>query len=295
MVRTHRALRVAALLFAAAIWMHPQPGGALEVKVFAIGDFVPGGSGGCGAGDIGHWPDMVDEWYDHMWLWHGHTADGQYTDGNMTVTRFCDPDWNGNCRDHEYLDEADAAMIALHGSDSGDHWSGTMRWPALGGNCGLEGGGNGDEINVGDVDLEFIHLSSCLSADDDNLSGIRFALTDPVDGGHAHQWDGFHGLMWIGGSFDDDYHDFAHDAHYSSLAYSWVTNHYHNNSVDCGDGSCDDQCPVAYAIGSTTTDALTRLNHERYNNVYSDPSGHSAWAYMYYAGCDPLGETAFAP
>jgi hypothetical protein len=292
--------RSAPFLVGVAVVFAASSAFALEAKVFAIGDFVPTASGGCGGNDISHWPDMVDEWYDEMGS-HGHAKDGQYTNGNMVLTRFCDPDWNSSCRDHLYLDEADAAMIALHGSDSGDHWQGTLRWPSIG-NCRVDGGGTGAEINVGDVDLEFLHLSSCYSADDDNLNGIRFALTDPVDGGHAHQWDGFHGLMWIGGSFDDDYEDFADDAHSVGMAYSWVTNHYHNNSVDCEGydpfnwfGTCDDQCPIAYSIGTSSSNALSRLNNERYNNVYSDPTSHSYYAYMYYAGCDPLGETTFNP
>jgi hypothetical protein len=267
--------------------------GAFEVKVYAIGDFVPTASGGCGGNDIGSWPNMVDEWYDEMGD-RGHTKDGQYTDGTMTIQRFCDPDWNGSCLDDAHVDDADAAMIALHGSDGGDHWQGTMR-SSWSGECKLDAGGTADNMNVGDIDLEFIHLSSCQSADDDNLSGIRNAMTDPVDGGYAHQWDGFHGLMWIGGGLFDDYENFAADAHSVSIAYSWVTNHYHDDEMDCDEGPCDDQCPIAYSIQASESGALTRLNNERYNYIYTDPTGNSWYAYMYYAGCDPLGETTFAP
>ncbi len=273
---------------------------AMEVKVFAIGDFVPSGSGGCGGGDRSHWPAMVDEWYDHM-FWHGHLKDGQYTNGSMTIQRFCDPDWTGGCRDHWYVDEADAAMIATHGADSGDHWVGTMRWP-WNGHCGLDAGGGSDDMWVGDYDLEFIHLSSCFSADDDNLNGIRQAMTDPVDGGFAHQWDGFHGLMWIGDRFDDDYDGFAHDAHSTAMANAWVFNHFHNNDVDCESwdpfnwfGTCQDQCPVAYAISNTEGSALIRLYFERYNNVYSDPTGNNWYAWLGIENCNPAGESTFNP
>jgi hypothetical protein len=192
-------------------------------------------------------------------------------------------------------------MVAFHGSDSGDHWAGTMRNP-WNGECALDAGGSGVNMSIGDLDAEFFHASSCQSADDDNLDGIRDAMTDPVDGGFAHQWDGFHGLMWIGSSFDNDYEDFADDAHSDSMADAWVTNHYHSNSVDCEAydpwnwfGTCDDQCPVAYAIGSSESDALTRLNNERYNNVYSDPTSNSWYAYMYMENCNPVGETTFNP
>jgi hypothetical protein len=243
---------------------------ALEARVFAIGDFVPSGSGGCGGNDIGHWPDMVDEWYDEMGS-HGHIKDGQHTNGNMVLTRFCDPDWNASCQDDDFVDEADAAMIGTHGADSGDHWQGVMRWPSLG-HCRLDGGGVASEMYVGDVDLEFIHLSSCQSADDDNLDGIRFAMRDPVD------------------------------THSVGMAYAWVTNHYHNDSVDCEwydpfdwFDTCDDQCPIGYSIGTSEANALSRLNNERYNNVYSDPTSHSFYAYMYYEGCNPVGESSFNP
>lgn len=278
----------------------PGTAAAIEAQVYAIGDFVPSGSGGCGGKDISHWPEMVDEWYDHMAV-HGHSKDGQYTNGNMTIQRFCDPDQIAGCIDYQRADEADATMIATHGSDSGDHWAGTMR-DSYAGHCALDAGGTADDMHVGDYDLEFMHVSSCFSADDDNLSGIRNAMTDPVDGGFAHQWDGFHGIMWIGSSFDNDYEDFAHDAHSTSMANAWVTNHYRNNSVDCEWydpwnwlGTCQDQCPVAYSIGSTESDVLTRLLYERYNNIFSDPTGKNWYAWMAYDGCNSVGEGTWNP
>lgn len=288
-----------ALLLAFAL---PGTSDALEAQVYAIGDFVPSGSGGCGGNDISHWPVMVDEWYDEMGS-KGHIKDGQFTNGSMTLRRFCDPDAIAQCRDYQFVDEADAAMIATHGWDNVDHWAGVMRWP-WSGHCALDGVPS--EMRVGDVDLEFIHLSSCNSADDDNLNGIRFAMVDPADspvnGRRAHQWDGFHGIMWIGGSLDNDYEDFADDAHSTSMANSWVTNHWHNNSFDCEwfdpfnwFGTCQDQCPIAYSISSTSNGALTRLNWERYNYIYGDPPGNNWYAYMYMAGCNPVGETTFNP
>lgn len=295
--------RMLTLLALFLVCLISVPAMAMEVKVFAIGDFVPSGSGGCGGGDRSHWPSMVDKWYDKMGN-KGHTKDGQYTNGNMTIRRFCDPDWKAGCRDYNYIDEADAAMIATHGSDSGNHWQGTMRFP-WSGHCALDAGGTADDMWAGDWDLEFIHISSCFSADDDNLSGIREAMYDPFDspptGRRAHQWDGFHGIMWIGSSFDSDYREFANDAHSIAMARSWVNNMY-DSTVDCDwydpwnvFGTCQEQCPVAYTIGTTGSDALTRLNYERYNNVYSDPGGSNWYAYRYIISCDSVGETAFNP
>ena len=297
----HTTSLYASVLLAASLdWGTAQ---ALDAKVFAIGDFVPSSSGGCGGNDVGHWPDMVDHWYDEMGS-HGHTKDGQYTNGSMTIRRFCDYDWDADCRDYVYADDADVFMIALHGSDSGDHWAGTMRAPWKG-HCALDGGGSSDEMWIGDNNAEFIHLSSCFSADDDNLNGIREAMYDPIDspvnGARAHQWDGFHGIMWIGGGYDGDYEDFADDAHSVAMSRAWVDNLY-DSTVDCDwydpfnwFGTCQEQCPVAYSIGPTESNVLSRLNNERYNNVYSDPTGSNWYAYRYIVACNPVGESAFSP
>ncbi len=286
-----------ATLLACAVLTASAP--AMEVKVFAIGDFVPSGSGGCGGNDIGHWPAMVDHWYDEMGS-HGHLKDGQYTNGSMTIRRFCDPDWTAGCLDYVYADEADAFMIGVHGSDNGDHWAGTMRYP-WSSNCALDAGGTANDMWVGDYDAEFIHLSSCFSADDDNIWGAHTAMHDPVDGGYAHQWFGFHGIMWIGSGFDGDYRDAADDGHSSSISWSWVHNLY-SSTVGCAGydpwnwfGTCQEQCPVAYAIGTSGSNALTRLLYERYNLVFSDPTGYGGAAIRYIVNCDSVGETPFTP
>lgn len=284
---------------ALALMSVTSPASALEVKPFAIGDFVPSASGGCGGADRSTWPTMVDAWYDHMAV-HGHLKDGQYNDGNMTLRRFCDPDTlDADCQDHLFLDEADAAMIATHGSDNGDHWQGTMR-ASFAGQCAVEAGGSADDVHVGDVDLEFLHLSSCNSADDDNLApgnrGPRLALTDPVDGGFAHLWTGFHGVMYIRGKYVGDYEDYAHDAHVVGMAYAWVTNHAYFDAEDCdGANGCQDICPVAVSQGESVTRAWNGIQYERYNNVYADPTGNGYWYWMAYEGCDSVNETGFAP
>ena len=270
---------------------------AMEVRVFSISDFVPVAAAGCGGNDMPQWPVVLDAWYDEMAV-YGHTQDGQHTDGNMTIQRFCDPDWITGCQDHQFLDEADAAMIGTHGLDSGDHWSGTMRI-RLGGQCSLDAGGFAQDMHVGDEDLDFIHLSSCYSADDDNLDGIRYAMHDLVDSGFARQWNGFHGVMWVGLNVANDYKDFADDAHTVSMSSAWVSNNWVSNNCQWFDlwnyfDTCQDQCPVAYAIGPHAIGALTRLNNERYNHIFPPVPGYSAYAIRYYVGCDPVGETAFS-
>ncbi len=53
--------------------------------------------------------------------------------------------------------------------------------------------------------------------------------------------------------------------------------------------------PRRVSIGSSPSDALTRLVNERYNFTYGDPTSNSYYQYYYYENCDPVGETAFVP
>jgi hypothetical protein len=300
------------MILAAAATFAPSAS-ALYVGMYAIGDFVPGGSGGCGGDDRGSWPGMAQAWWDKMGDYGHYKGPAsnryKYVDGNMTIRRFCDPDtYDANCRDYQSsypsgVDWMDAAIIATHGWDDGDHWGALMRYPASwNGECGLRTGGSSDMVHVGDQWIQFLHASSCQSADDDNLPGIRNAMVKAGSNRRAHQFDGFHGIMWISSSYNGNYRETAADGHSVSVAYSWVTNHYKSNSQGCEwydpfnwFGTCQDQCPIAYSISSTQSGALTRLNNERYNFLYSDPPGNSWYAYMYYENCDPVGETSFNP
>lgn len=278
----------------------PQSPVAMDVKLYAIGVFKPIALIGCGGKNVSHWPAMVDNWYYAMAGW-GHNLTGRLVNSDqITIKRFCDPDWQAGCEDETRIDAANAAMIATHGNDGGDHWQGIMRvsWkpPTLDDpECRLDAGGSAENMNLGDTKLEFIHLSSCYSADDDNLAGIRKAMYDPNEpnSGHAHQWDGFHGIMFIGDGYDWSYSFFANFAHMIPMADAWVIGMYDENS--CGDKGCGEQCPVAYAIGSTPSEAKYRITFERYNNVISPDPGHSAYAYRAVKGCLPQGEWPFNP
>ena len=276
---------------------------ALYVEMFAIGDFVPGSSGGCGGNDISDWPGMAQAWYDEMGAL-GHYKAGKRVDGNMTIRRFCDnTTYSGSCLDYSSIepgvDWADAAIVAYHGSDNGDHWFGTQRYP-WNSACAVEAGGTSNMVHFGDKWLMFFHTSSCFSMDNNNLGNARNAMVKSGASRRSHQWDGFHGIMWISSSFNGNYSNFAFDGHVHGIAYAWVTNHYKKGQFNCAwydpwnwFGTCLDQCPVGYSIGTSSADALNRLNWERYNNVFSDPSGDSWWAYMYYPGCHPVGKGPF--
>lgn len=255
---------------------------ALEVKKFVITDFTAE----CGGDDVSSLNNMVDGWYDEMDD-EGHLKDGSYVNGNMTLQRFCDPDWNGSCDDDAYTDEADAWILGTHGADEGDHWQFVMRY-SWNGHCRVDTGGTSDDMWMGDVDAEFVAVASCHSGDDDNLPGLREAMYDPNDspgnGRRAHQMNVYHGVAWSSDGRRGDYEDFADEAHSDSISDAWVYNQKDSK-----------QCPVAYAISTSLSACLTRLNYERYNYVYSDPPGSTYYCWKAYLGCDPTGETGFAP
>ena len=304
-MRTNKfASAIVCVLSLLTVSVLPERASALYSGMYAIGDFTTT----CGGNDISDWPGMAQAWWDEMAA-KGHytgpsTTPYKYVNGSMTLQRFCDPTFDANCRDYLSsspggMDWMDAAILATHGWDNGDHWGGLMRW-TWNGSCSITAGGSSTAVRWGDAWLKFAHLSSCYSADKDNLAGIRLAMAKAGAAKLMHQWDGFHGIMWISSGFNGNYKNTASHGHSVSVAHAWVTNHYKKGEVDCSwydpfnwFGTCSDQCPIAYAIGSSGSDALTRLNNERYNNVLNDPANNNWYAYKYYAGCDPVGEGAW--
>jgi hypothetical protein len=146
------------------------------------------------------------------------------------------------------------------------------------GNCKLRQ----DEMDLGDSDdLEFLVLSSCQSLDDNQWGQWSKSFKG------LHQLDGFHGLMWIGAYYVDDYDDFAEDAFDGPMSDAWVDNLY---VTDIGSDDVD-QCPVAYGVGNGETDLWNRMNNEQYDYVFSDPTTFTLAGVTYIEGCDPASET----
>lgn len=268
---------------------------ALEAKMYAVTTW----NAGCSGSTRNSWDDMVKAWYDDItntgtsifgWCISGHcsdafTRDGSLVNGNLVNSLFADATRVAWGNDGTNLDDGDAVMIGVHGADVSNGWSGSMRVDeAGGGDCSTRTA----EMEIGDTDLEFLHLSSCNSMDDNEWSTWEKSM------GRAHQVDGFHGLMWIGSGLVSDYRDFGDDAFGGAISDSWLDNLYYSNAF--GTNNQDDQCPVAFAVGANANDALNRLHNERYNHVFSDPphSGTTGsgtiWAATYIAGCDPQGE-----
>ena len=246
----------------------------------------------CSGSQRDWWDDMAQAWYNAITnanaAPNGHgaaawTAIEFKHNGSIVDSDFVDTEiWWGN--DSNKIDKVDACMIALHGgNDLWNHrWYGRVRKDENGfGNCNAYQG----DIELGDEDLEFLHLSSCYSMDEEDWWDEWNSTFD-----HLHQIDGFHGEMWIGASYPARYKDFADDAFWMSIADSWIDNLYVNDA-----SGTDDECPVARNVGSNANDSLTRMNNERYNNVLTDPPGNGSarnHRVRYVVGCDPKGKGA---
>jgi hypothetical protein len=292
-MKMHKMIRGAVAL--GTLFLAAGAASALEAKMYAVTNW----NAGCSGSTRNSWDDMVKAWYDDVtnsgtsilgWCISGHcgdaySKDGSLINGDIVNSRFADATRVAWGNDAARLDDADAAMIGLHGSQVNNGWSGSLRVDEAGdGDCKVRT----PEMEIGDTDLEFLHLSSCHSMDD-----VEWGTWEKSMAG-AHQIDGFHGLMWIGSGLVDDYEDFSDDAFGGAIADSWIDNHYYSNSF--GANNQDDQCPVAFAVGSSGSDAVFRLHHERYDHVYSDPPNSgltgsgTIWATTYIAGCNPQGE-----
>jgi hypothetical protein len=256
---------------------------AQEAKMYAVTVW----DAGCGGSTRNWWDNMADAWYNEItnkgwsflgWCISGHcgdaySKDGRQVNGNIVNSQFADINEVAWGNDTLHLDEGDAVMVAWHGSESGNVYQGSMRVnEAGGGDCALRR----DEMEIGDSDLEFLHLSSCQSMDDNQWSSWWRAY------GRAHQVDGFHGWMWIGSGLVNDYRDFADDAFSDTIANAWLDNMYVPNIS--GD---DDQCPVAHAVGANSADMWNRIGTEQYDNVHSDPSSIGYWGVTWITPCDP--------
>jgi hypothetical protein len=262
-----------------------SPAQAGEAKMRSITTW----DAGCTASTRGSWDNMADAWYDELtyfwiipgWAWtrsgrqvNGSIVDSDYTDcGNLT--------WGDDCN---VTDNADALLATMHGYDNGsDHrWYGKVRVNESGdGNCNAYQG----HIELGDVDLEFLVLSSCLSMDYEDWWPEWSSSFNGL-----HQIDGFHGLMWIYDWLPDYYGDFAFDAFFMGMGDAFLDNLYIPNISDNYD-----QCPVARNVGTNSDDSLNRMNLERYSVVFSDPPGigtsrnHRA---RYIVQCDPKAKEA---
>lgn len=251
----------------------PANANHLEAKMYAVTVW----NSTCGGSTRNWWDDMADAWYDELGDSDWYFRKFSLVNGNVINSKYADANVVAFGNDSPFLDDGDAVMLAWHGAESGNVWVGSMRVDQSGaGDCSLRR----DEMALGDSDLEFLHISSCQSMDDNQWATWWQAF----DG--VHQVDAFHGLMWIGSGRVDDYEDFADDAFDDTIADAWLDNMY----VEDISGN-DDQCPVAYGVGADSNDMWSRIGSERYDNVHSDPRNIGWWGVIYIEGCNPAAET----
>jgi hypothetical protein len=235
---------------------------------------------------------MLAQWYVQMVLQlpepfgHGNKAwlaDGFYKDGNIVDSDFTDTSIVGWGRDtwNDRIDDVDVAMIGLHGynANSDNRWLGGVRVDEAGtGNCWAAQ----VHMELGDADAEFLHLSSCVSMDQEDWHPEWSSSFKGL-----HQINGFHGIMYIfcSGSYPKMYRDFGDDAFYMPIALAWLDNMY-----DIRSGANNDQCPVSRGVGvggSGQSNCWSRMYNERYTNTFSDPTNPTWHGVIYASPCKP--------
>jgi len=259
------------------------------------------------------WDDMAAAWYNELTngapapAGHGgacwnktafYSNSFNVFTGNLLQTQyivdsdFTDKDLVSWGKDHTHyrLDDVDAAMVALHGSPLNGGWAGSMKRNELGtGNCKAEQA----HMAFGELDLEFLHLSSCTSM---QSTQWHPAWSSSFQG--VHQIDGFHGLMYIYNDTPwwDRYRDFAKDSFSTPIALAWLDNMYRYTCAIIAQDPIvlerQDQCPVARGVGvspGAEANFWDRATTERYDNVLADPVNPSWQGALTLLGCDPQG------
>ena len=236
--------------------------------------------GDCGGGTRDWWDDMCMKWRKTMgskgWSqwWRNYEL--------VTIERYVDPDlasWGG---DKYNIDAGDAAVICTHGSSSPTTgWSGTMHHRSNG-ECGLDSNQMLIGPNNGNGNLRFLHLSSCNSGRFDH----RLNWFGPASA-RVHVITGFHGYMYIGSQYVDEYGDLANRGFGTGVGKVWMEEMYHE---DHWYNSYANICPMSFGFGDTQS-AGQNAQNERYNSDWSDKAAN--WMNTrYYQGCDPSGGSA---
>lgn len=259
-------------------------GGALAIALAAISGEAYGAEarssavttyGDCNGSQRDHWDDMCMTWRKRLGSKGWGTWWRNYD--RVIVDRYADPAINAWGIDNSVasgFDGGQAALLCTHGGRTPSGWVGLMHHRSQG-ECGADVNQWKPGIASGGA-TRYLQLSSCNSMRWDKVN-TWFA---PAAGG-VHVVTGFHGLMYIGSGYVDEYEDQVDDSYSGqSVAESWVDNMYHDPIIG------PTICPVAMAFGSSKNAALNRLVSERYKT----PTGEMAGNYgvlMWISGCDP--------
>lgn len=230
--------------------------------------------GDCSGAQRDWWDDMCMAWRKKM----GNLGFGQNWENFslVRVGKFADPAILSWGIDNSRIDANDAGLICTHGSTNSSGWVGSMHTKDHG-DCKL----NTSEMRLGKASggrLRFYQMSSCQSMQWEN----RLKWFGTAAGG-VHVIAGFHGLMYIGSQYVDEYEDLASDGTNSmGVGKAWVSDMHH---VDHWYNSYKTICPVAMGFGNTAQRSTDVLN-ERYASKWADTAANWTTS-RYISGCDP--------
>jgi hypothetical protein len=125
----------------------------------------------------------------------------------------------------------------------------------------------------------FLHLSSCNSMNWDEL-GMWWGPAS----GRVHVITGFHGYMWIGSGYVDEYRELADHGFTSGVGNVWMDKMHH---VDHWYNSWETTCPIALGFGENAAQANNALN-EKYNDRWPDRAPNTM-SFTWWSGCNPDG------
>ena len=248
---------------------------AVSLAQYAGSSSITNWNGQCGGNTRDWWDDMCMEWRhtmgDHGWVqwWRNYelVQGNRYAD-NLIKSWGIDDTSSG-------MDWNDAGLMCLHGGWGSGQWNGTLHDKDPDGSCAASPSKMSLGWNSGGW-LRFMHLSSCNSIRYEQ----RTEWFGPANG--VHVVTGFHGLMYIGSQYVDEYEDLADDGMGSGVGKAWVDDMHH---VDHWYNSYSTVCPVSVAFGATG-DAARNGQNESYNAHWSHPVANWMNA-RWNSGCDP--------
>jgi hypothetical protein len=230
----------------------------------------------------GHWSDSwwPDGFYHNSWS-GGYVRDSDFTD--TAVVPWGRDHWN------DRPDDVDVCMVGFHGTSGGDGaWCGDMYYDEPGdGNCWTWQG----HMQFGDIDLDFLHLSSCTSMDATDWHPNWSRSFKGV-----HQINGFEGIMYIYSSWPYKYRDFGDDSFDCPIALAWLDNLYVYRCFGDDDNPVPqrrDQVPVSRGAGigaNGQSNCWARMYSERYNDEWpTDPVNPTWHGVIYIIGSQAIG------
>ena len=260
---------------------------------------------------------MVEPWYETMKslsTYDGDRGGGvayryfvggeKVVNGVLDPTLLCDPSMDPACEDYRHLDGADAAMVAVHGSNNGDHWVGLLPQEAR----AADGSRLGCRIHAPEGSptssparatmlpgrtLQFLHLTSCNSMDAGNMASVE-RMFEQRNGTQAPNRlkavTGFHGAGAIWDRLIGQYQSLARRGASEGVIAAWQTELYRKITYAEGDR---DQCPTSYGrckAGEPFEQCANRLWRATYfdNNPAAGEDGQETSRAMFgEPGCSP--------